>query len=208
MLGLAAALALPAAGCTQAQTTGDSASYLIIDSLAASSGAEPEAFGGNLASDVVTNVRRQVEIDGESETVPVPTIFADNARVVFRLGLKDPGSIENPNRPSSANLITVNRYRVNYVRADGRNTPGVDVPYPFDGALTATVSETGATATFTLVRIQAKQEAPLLPMAHGGGANAISTIAEVTFFGTDQAGRAVSVAGNIGVTFADWGDPD
>ena len=40
------------------------------------------------------------------------------------------------------------------------------------------------------------------------GAKAISTIAQITFYGTDQAGREVSASGNIGVTFADWGDPD
>jgi hypothetical protein len=35
----------------------------------------------------------------------------------------------------------------------------------------------------------------------------ISTIAEVTFYGHDQTGRAVSAVGNIGVSFGDFGDP-
>ena len=47
-----------------------------------------------------------------------------------------------------------------YIRADGRNTPGVDVPYGFDGALTATVSGS-TTVGFELVRHIAKEEAPL-----------------------------------------------
>ena len=47
--------------------------------------------------------------------------------------------VTNPNGPTSNNAITVNRYRVTYRRSDGRNTPGVDVPYAFDGAVTFTV---------------------------------------------------------------------
>jgi hypothetical protein len=62
-------------------------------------------------------------------------------------------------------------------------------------------------ANFTIVRVQSKQEAPLMALAEGGGAVHISTIAEVTFYGTDQAGREVSVSGNISVNFSDWGDP-
>jgi hypothetical protein len=36
----------------------------------------------------------------------------------------------------------------------------------------------------------------------------LSTIAEVTFYGADQAGRAVQVVGRIGVNFANWSDPE
>ena len=49
-----------------------------------------------------------------------------------------------------------------YRRSDGRNTPGVDVPYAFDGAVTFTVPPGDDVAIpFELVRIQAKFEAPL-----------------------------------------------
>jgi hypothetical protein len=206
-LGLAASLLAPLAGCTQAQTTGQSPAYLIIESMAGAPGAEPDEFSGVLASDVVTNVKTQVEINGETQTVAVPTIFADSGRAVLRLAMKDPGSVDSPNRPSTTNFITLNRYRVQDLRADGRNVPGVDVPYPFDGAVNATVGDNGATAQFTVVRSQAKREAPLLPLTLGGGANTISAIAEITFFGADQAGRVVNVTGTLGVDFSDWGDP-
>jgi hypothetical protein len=46
-----------------------------------------------------------------------------------------------------------------------------------------------------------------MALANGGGAIVISTIARVTFYGRDQAGREVSVTGQIGVNFSDWGDP-
>jgi len=200
-LGLAAAVALPFAACTQAQTTGKSPAFLIIESLTAATGAEPDEEDGVLASDVVTMIKTQV--DGQE--VLVPTIYEDIGKVTFRLALKDPGSTETPNEPSSTNFITVNRYRVQYIRADGRNTPGVDVPYPFDGAITATVAGSGTKASFTLVRIQAKVENPLVVIRNIAGT--ISTIAEVTFYGVDQAGNAVSVIGRIGVDFSNWGDP-
>lgn len=203
-LGLAAALAAPLAGCTSTQTTGKSPAYLIIESLTGSRGAEPDDEEGVLASDVVTLVKQQVN----GQQVLQKTIYEDLGNVSFRLALKDPGSIDSPNAPSSTNFITVDRYRVQYIRADGRNTPGVDVPYPFDGAITATVSGSGTKASFTLVRIQAKMENPLVTLQYPYSGSAISTIAEVTFYGADQAGHAVSVSGRMGVNFSDWADPD
>jgi len=202
-LALGAVLATTPA-CTSAQLDGVSPSYLIIDALEAASGAEPTQFGGFLESDVVGSV--EVEIDGD--TVRVPTIYEDRARVALRVAMRDPGSVESPTSPSTANRITVNRYHVEFVRTDGRNVPGVDVPYPFDGAMTVTVDATGQSASLVLVRLQAKAEAPLQAMAGGGGALAISTIARVTFYGRDQAGRDVSAEGTISVNFADWADPE
>ena len=197
------AVALPFAGCTAAQKASTSSSYVIIQSLQGASGATPDKLSGVLASDVVTNVK----VTQGSNTVLVPTVYEDPGQVIFKLGLKDPGTADSPTQPSTNNFITINRYHVNYVRADGRATPGVDVPYPFDGAFTATVTNDGATANLTLVRIQAKEEAPLKQLAGAGGALAISTIAQVTFYGADQSGREVSAQGQISVTFADWGDP-
>jgi hypothetical protein len=195
----AAALTLPISGCTSAQTTGLSPAYLIVNSLLAASGATPDKFGGTLPSDVIT----LVQVNGTSS----PTVFEDLGQATFTLALKDPGSLTTATTPSTTNFITLTRYHVQYLRSDGRMTPGVDVPYPFDGGMTVTVTDSGAVASFTLVRVQAKGEAPLKALANGGGANTISTIAEVTFYGADQAGRAVSVTGRVGVTFSDWGDP-
>jgi hypothetical protein len=93
------------------------------------------------------------------------------------------------------------------VRSDGRNTQGVDVPFEFDGAASVTVRDAAAISTLgiTLVRAQAKLEAPLLALRNQGGQVILSTIAEVTLYGTDQVGREVSVLAKISVTFADFG---
>lgn len=192
-------LALVHSACAAAGRPGEAGSYLIVEAFSAASGARPDTFGGTLASDVQTYVNTTIN----GTQVRVPTVFEDLGQVRLRLAMKNPSLPVSP-----ANFITIRRYRVVYRRADGRNTPGVDVPYAWDGAVTLTVGEEAAAAAFTLVRIQAKSEAPLLALIGGGGAVAITTIAEITFFGEDQAGRAVTATANIGITFADWGDPE
>jgi hypothetical protein len=189
--------------CGEVVRQGRSPAYLVIDSLMASSGAQPKEFGHFLQSDVVTNVKVQTPA-GE---VYVPTVFEDVGRVQISLALKDLGTPGNPNSPSTNNSITLNRYRVVFKRADGRNTPGVDVPYAFDGALTGTVTSSPLTVAFVLVRAQAKLEAPLRSLREMGGGIILSTIAEVTLYGRDQTGNDTNVSGSISVNFADWGDP-
>ncbi|MGE5198044.1 MAG: hypothetical protein ACM3H9_00295 [Rhodospirillaceae bacterium] len=202
----AAALLLAAAGaagCGQQNTEGRSPSYLIVEQLQAASGASPSTFGGTLDSDVVTNIRTTVG----TEEVLAPTVYEDIGQASLRMALKDGGNGAAVASPSAVNSVTVTRYHVDFKRSDGRNTPGVDVPYPFDGAATGTIGSDGGVITFVLVRAQAKLEAPLKALRNGGAAIVLSTVAEVTFYGSDQNGNSVSVTGFISVNFADWGDP-
>ena len=156
----AAVLLLPLTSCSEAIRQGDGSSYLVITSL--TGGADNDA---TVESDVLGE-------DG--------TIFTDVGQASMRLVMKDQGGPA----PSPVNAITVTQYRVEYIRSDGRNTPGVDVPFPFTGGTTATITGTGS-VDFTLVRIQAKIEAPLKALGSFGGAQVISTVARVTFFGRD-----------------------
>lgn len=191
-LSLATGLTLAQVSCGSLTTQGTGSSYLTITKLEAAQGADPGKFGGTLDSDVITIK------DG------VAGIYADLGRITLKLALKDPGSSGSPNSPTANNYITVNRYRVEYKRTDGRNIEGVDVPYAFDSAATGTVADE-AEISFLIVRHQAKEEAPLRALATS---NLIfSTIATVTFYGHDQTGREVSVSGNIGIGFANYADP-
>jgi hypothetical protein len=185
-------LGLVSSSCGEVARQGQSPAFLIVNTLDAASGAAPGTFGGTLASDVLTVVNN------------IPTRFNDVGRVEFALGLKDPGPATGPTTPSQNNFITVTQYHVRYLRSDGRNTEGVDVPFAFDGAVTATISDTAQIA-FTIVRVQAKEEAPLRALTTSGGI--ISAIAEVTFYGHDQTGREVSAVGRISVDFANFADP-
>jgi hypothetical protein len=180
------------AGCGQARE-GRGPVTLVLDSLSAASGATPDKFSNELASDVQTYVK--------VESVRVPTIFEDPGRANFHLQMKDDSY---PTSPSNA--IRITRYHVTFIRADGRNTPGVDVPYGFDGAVSETISGTGS-INFTMVRAAAKSEAPLVALIGNGGNQYITAIAQVTFYGTDATGNTVSVTGQLTVSFADWGDP-
>ena len=176
---------------------------LVIVALEGASGAEPEELSTVVHSDVLT----LVTTGGVCTTTnPCPTIFTDLGRVQLRLQLRDLGNPAAPSSPSALNAVTITRYHVQYVRSDGRNGQGVDIPYEFDGAATFTVPSDGsATAFFNLVRTQAKREAPLAPLVNND--TVITTIANVTFYGRDLAGNEVSVTGSIDVTFANWGDP-
>ncbi len=189
---------LACGSCGTASREGRASSYLVIDQLAAAPG-ESTTFSTVLHSDVFTK----------------GSIYQDNGQVTLHFAMKDQTSLT---APTAANEITVTSYHVTYIRADGRNTPGVDVPYPFDGAVTGTARVgTNVQLVFTLVRAQAKLEPPLRALrvqydesgnpVSMGSALLISTLAQVTFYGHDQAGNQVSVTGTIGVDFADWADP-
>ena len=196
-----AAAIVASAGCGDALRTSRSSALLIISSLEVASGADPTKFGNVLNSDVETLVSSSVN----GQTVSVPTVFNDPATVTFRVEMKNPLS---PTAPGAINDITITRYHVTYKRADGRNTPGVDVPYGFDGAFTVTVPLGGsAQGGFDIVRHQSKREPPLSNMRGGGGAQLLTVIAEVTFYGTDQAGNEISATGSVSINFADFGDP-
>ena len=189
-LALVAAIALP--GCGKQQKTSDASSYLIVESFVAAKGVDPEKDLGTLDSDVSTE----------------GAVYADLGRARFQLGLKDPGTPADPAQPTMANFITVYRYHVKYIRSDGKNVQGVDVPWEFDGGTSVTVGiGSGFLASITLVRVQAKLDSPLRALVNLGGSVAITTTAEVTFYGKDQAGHDVSAKAYITVNFADFADP-
>jgi hypothetical protein len=181
-VSLAALLALTS--CSDAIRTGQSSSYLILQSL--TGGAQGT---GVVQSDVFN-------------TNPAPGgVLQDNGTATIQVALKDP---QGP-QPTDVNAITITQYHVEYQRTDGHNVQGVDVPFAFDSAVTQTIAAgASGTVSFTLVRVQAKLEAPLKALVGNRGSVVISTIAHVTFYGHDQNGRDVSIEGDIEVDFADW----
>ena len=199
LLGLAALIAA-SVSCGDVSRQGSSPVYLVIDSLAAIRGGPTVGSAvSSLNSDVITNITTPLPCAPAS---PCPTIFGDSGTVALRAPLKDIGSGLSP---TTNNEVTITRYHVTYIRADGRNTQGVDVPYAFDGAVTITITAGGTANTgFDLVRVVAKEEAPLVQLKTSN--NFISAIAQVTFYGVDRTGNAVSVMGQIGIQFGNFGD--
>ncbi|MEO8680847.1 MAG: hypothetical protein ABI665_17480 [Vicinamibacterales bacterium] len=201
-----AVAAVASSSCGSALTrTSRSPMILVIDKieLARGSAAGSATFTSNLVSDVQTIV--DVTLGGV--TTQVATVFNDNGRATIRMVPKNPGTVATPTAPSDLNAITITRYHVTFRRTDGRNVPGVDVPYAFDGGTTATLTGAGtADVGFDAVRHSNKEEPPLSNLIGGGGARFINAIADVTFYGRDQVGNEVTVSGSFDVTFADFGD--
>lgn len=200
---LLAAIAGSSVSCGDVIRDGKSPVFIVISQLlAARGGTTVGAFGGTLFSDVITNVTTPAPC---STTSPCPTVFADSGRVTLRISPRDIGAGTTAPAPSLNNEVTITRYRVVYRRADGRNTPGVDVPFGFDGGVTGTIPSGGTlTLDFELVRHIAKQETPLVQLAINP--NIITSIADITFFGRDQVGRELNVTGQILIEFGNFGD--
>ena len=196
-----AGLVAATVSCGSIAREGRGGSFIVIDSLQGIRGAvTPAPASAVLISDVITNVTSPSPCTPDA---PCPTVFNDLGSAVMHIVMKDSGSAA-PTTPSALNDITLSRYRVEYTRADGRNTPGVDVPHPFDGIVTVTVRPQQTTVNFDLVRHQAKEEAPLIQLLANN--RVITGLAKVTFWGRDQAGNEVKVEGNIQINFGDFGD--
>lgn len=166
---------------------GSGTSFLIVDRLEFAPGNNRTQFEATLHSDV---------------NGPTEGNFDDLSRVTFTLGLKDPGPATAGNTPTQNQFITVDRYHVRFFRADGRNTPGVDVPYEFDGAFTATVGSGTVQSSFVVVRHDAKREAPLAVL--GTNRLILTIIAEITFYGRDQTGHETQAMARASIDFGNF----
>ena len=202
-LGLAA-LAVATSACGDVVRDGRSPVFLVIDSLRAAptGGFGANTFQSNLFSDVQVLITDPAPCTTAS---PCPTTFSDSGQVTLRIALKDIGTAAAPTAPTSNNEVTITRVRVAYRRTDGRNVPGIDVPYGFDVGSTATIPAGGtATVGFELVRHVAKAESPLVQLI--SNPNVIAAIADVTFYGKDRVGNEITVTGSISIEFGNFGD--
>jgi hypothetical protein len=177
--------------CNPLADDSQSSSMLIVENL---TGFDME---GNLANFLQSDVIFQDPEDPESST-----IYADSALVSFTAQLLDPASLTGP---SHYNDITVTRYVVTYIRADGRNTEGVDVPYSFEGNLSVLVPiDSAVEANFIIVREVAKLEPPLIGLQEWRDAGVINCTAKVDFYGQDQVGKTLKATGYLNVYFANF----
>lgn len=180
-------------GCKTA-TEDDNASNVIVRVVDMS--AEAGELGGpaEAASDLFSDVCFS------NDTVPPCAVFNDNGVVTMTAIVKD-----RTHLASQINDVVFERYRVTYERADGRNVPGIDVPYAFDGAANFTVPADGTEVQrgFVVVRHQAKRETPLREISLSP-TGILSVIARIDFYGRDIAGRAVTVTGYLNITFGDF----
>jgi hypothetical protein len=173
--------------CNPVEDDSRSSSLLLVDSII---GADAQGNTGNfLQSDVLMSSG---------------SVRADTAEATLRAETVDPDPLLGT---SQYNDIVVTRYLVTYSRTDGKSVPGVDVPYPFEGSLSAVVNA-GATSSvsFVIVREAAKLEPPLLDLADLGGEVVLTCTAKVEFYGHDLANRTVKATGYLTIYFANYAD--
>lgn len=196
---IAAAVVAACTSCGDVVTQSHAPVLLNVASL---QGAPTGGFGANQFSGVLFSDVQVMLIAPApcTPTSPCPTIYSDRGQAVLSSAMKNVAV-----SPTTNNQVTLNRYHVEFRRADGRNVEGVDVPRSFDGAVTATIPPNGSQAVvFEMVRHVAKQESPLAQLVNSD--NNISTIAIVTFYGTDAVGNVVSAQGQMTVNFGNFGD--
>jgi len=193
---IGAAILLAAAfymtSCNSLENETQSASLLTVESI---TGLDTAGGEGNfIQSDVLY-------VDTATEATAVR---ADSATVIFRASTLDPAPILGT---SQYNDIQVTRYVVTYIRADGRNVQGIDVPYSFEGGLSVVVRiGVSAAASFVIVRDVAKQEPPLFNLRAGFPGDLLNVTARVDFYGRDLANKTVKATGMIPITFANYGN--
>jgi hypothetical protein len=205
---LTAAALLAATSCSSTVRSGDSSMFLVVASLAGIRGGPTLGLpSGLLISDVRTLVTTGATASGQcTQASPCPVVFGDNGQATLSLARKD---VFSATAPTTNNQVTLTRIHVHYRLPDGSSNPGVTVPFDFDTFATAVVPATGTVQiSFELVRVQAKESAPLFqlnkfPIGSGGQ---IAAVADVTFFGKDQVGNDISATGSISIEFGDWVD--
>jgi hypothetical protein len=176
--------AVSAASCGDVVLSSRSPVMLVVNSISA----------GGTASNVESDVAKTTTpCSGTS-----PCTVADTVTVQLGVVMKDVTV-----QPTTNNQVTIRQYHVAYRRIDGRNTPGSDVPFPFDAAATLTIQAGGSgSMDIEVVRAAAKAVSPLLQLWTSSGG--ITAIADITFYGTDQVGNDVSVTGSITIDFANF----
>jgi hypothetical protein len=191
------AVALLGYACTRVEDNTRSASLLTVSNVVGIDGGEDEQ-GVPLLSDLC---QRDPEPCGCA-------VFNDNAQIDFENDFLQIGPGGTGQDPTFINDIVVNRYRVDYFRPSGRNTPGVDVPFGIDGTMNIRVPINGtAQVPIIVVRHEAKKEPPLSDLIQVGPSEGVITVnSEMKFFGQDISGRTVSALGFLEIHFADFGD--
>lgn len=114
-------------------------------------------------------------------------------------------SIVKPNNvtPSDLYRVSLQGVEISYSRPDGRNVPGVDVPFPLRYALGGTVPVGGTfTVNLLVVSQEMKVQVPLRNLWFGEGQRIFATVT-ATVFGVDQVGNEVQATASAVVVFGD-----
>jgi hypothetical protein len=196
------AVMLVSYACTRVEeNAGRTGSLLVVNNVIGHEGGVNGTPGTPLLSDTCDNP------NGTPQDPDTCTVFNDNADIEFANQFLQIGPGAGLGGPTYINDIVVNRYRIDYVRPNGRNTPGVDVPFGIDGTMNIRVPSNGSASTsIIVVRHQAKREPPLSNLDIEQGEGVLTANAQMEFFGQDLSGRTASCTGYLEIHFANYGE--
>jgi hypothetical protein len=174
--------------CNALEKNTQSASMLVINSLR----------GTTLKGDAADYLQSDVLI--EDPDTGAQTITADSAIVNVTATLLEP----TPSLPTSVyNDIQLERYVVTFSQPNGNKVEGRDVPYSFEGRLSALVKVgTDLDVSFIIVREVAKIEPPLIDLRDYY--DVLQVTAKIDFYGKDMAGKSVKGTGYLTIFFANY----
>jgi hypothetical protein len=174
--------------CNALEKNTQSASMLVINSLR----------GTNQTGDEADYLQSDVLI--QDPDTGAQTITADSAIVNLTATLLEP----TPSLPTSVyNDIQLERYVVTFSQPNGNKVEGRDVPYSFEGRLSALVHVgTNLEVSFIIVREVAKMEPPLVDLVDGS--NVLQVTAKIDFYGKDMAGKSVKATGYLTIYFCNY----
>lgn len=190
LLLIIAALAL--VSCVAKENDSTSASFLVINSLTGT-----DLQGNSGSTTVFSDVSLAGSIINDSGTASVKALTY------------------NPMEDSKEHDITyymnviVDQIDVEFMRTDGRNVEGVDVPYRFTQPVNWVVDiDTVEDIPFILIRHVAKLEAPLFALREVTSQGVVlQLVAKVTLHGKDVGGHRVApVSGYLSVWCSNFAD--
>lgn len=168
-------------------------------------------------SQVMMRISKVSSEEGEDEEPgdfllsDVSPVFNDNAILTVEVLPKNP----TVDITSRFNDVMIERYEVRYLRSDGHNQEGVDVPFRITGPLGTLIPVNAeGDIAFVVVRHTAKLEPPLRNLqsvnnlGQGGGLSILTVFAEITLHGRTTRGEGVTASARLQITFADFADDD
>lgn len=164
-------------------------------------------------SGVVLTVTRIIGDDGTggaadylvSDVITAGSALTNPVAVTLEAKFKKPEPLVTGE--SYKTSVMIDRYTVTYMTSyDGGGTEGVDVPFAFEGSLSA-VCEVGGSVDLDVlaVRAEAKTVSPLVDLILSGGV--IWCVGRFDFIGHDLDGNPIQATGYLTVYFANWADP-
>lgn len=185
--------ALVLGSCVAKENDSTSASFLVINSLT----------GNDLAGQAgSTTVFSDVSLAG--------SIVNDNGVAMVSAMTYNPIEDSETHDITYYMNVIVDQIDVEFMRPDGRNVEGQDVPYRFTQPMTMLVPvDKEVEIPFVLIRHVAKLEKPLLQLRDGPSqAFVLQLVAKVTVHGKDLGGHRVApVSRNITVWCSNFADP-